>query len=420
MASTQWPTRFVAPSTTASSVAASNSHVTPFPTLAWQFILILLEWVISLPSMVFSSDPARFLPAKRKHRHHHHTSSNHSSHTAAHHHKQHSFPAAIAPVSPVNTGNSVTVAEPPVPFLSVYSFPLPSSCLPAARFFYNLDEVPWPVRLWSKLTGGVSNMTFGSVGGAVRASTGSEALALLSRKQEKKKRWTLVLDLDETLVHTTNQPLADYDCRVEIHTRRAQRVFYISKRPYLDTFLATLATAYDIVIFTASIRRYADAVIDLIDVHRVVSRRFFRPTCLKHGASFLKDLRGITINGDLRRTILIDNSPVAYTLQQENALPIRTWTDDPTDTALRDLIPFLLALRATEDVRPLLYRRHLLQRTVEPTLVEARALQVPQIPVTASIIEQDEAGEVDEEEDAAGPNTTVRPPTKVTKRVQRT
>jgi TFIIF-interacting CTD phosphatase-like protein len=87
----------------------------------------------------------------------------------------------------------------------------------------------------------------------------------------------LVLDLDETLVHTTDVATAVYDCRVEIVTRKGHRVFYILKRPYLDVFLATLAVDFEIVIFTASIQRYANAVIDLIDVHNVVDKRFFRP-----------------------------------------------------------------------------------------------------------------------------------------------
>jgi hypothetical protein len=179
------------------------------------------------------------------------------------------------------------------------------------------------------------------------------------------------------------------------------------------------------VIFTASIRRYADAVIDLIDVHRVVQRRYYRNACVKQGASFLKDLRAIsTTPSDLRRTILIDNSPVAYTLQQENALPIATWMADTSDTALRDLIPFLLALRACDDVRPLLYRRHLLGRMLDLPMSPAERggggaaaggggglEDVAQIPVTSAIIEQDEMGgrnvkedEEDDDEEEHGPS----------------
>lgn len=159
---------------------------------------------------------------------------------------------------------------------------------------------------------------------------------------------------------------------------------------------------FEIVIFTASIRRYADAVIDLIDCQSAVSRRFFRQSCVQSGGSFLKDLRVVS-GSDLRRTLLLDNSPVAYSLQEENALPIATWYDDPTDTALRDLIPFLLSLRAMSDVRALLYRRIRFQREAEGhssceawrlrysmgTIPESAA-DAPQLSQAAQIVEADE------------------------------
>lgn len=96
---------------------------------------------------------------------------------------------------------------------------------------------------------------------------------------------------------------------------------------------------------------------------------------------------------DLRRTLLVDNSPVAYSLQEENALPIATWYDDPTDTALRDLIPFLLSLRAMDDVRALLYRRLLLQRMAERNTRNAGQEQAPQLSVASTLVEADEEDE---------------------------
>lgn len=176
-----------------------------------------------------------------------------------------------------------------------------------------------------------------------------------------------------------------------------------------------LSEYFEIVIFTASIRRYADAVIDLIDLHHVVDRRFFRQSCVKSGGSFLKDLRVVS-GTDLRRTMLLDNSPVAYSLQEENALPIATWYDDPSDTALRDLIPFLLSLRAMDDVRALLYRRIILQRSAEKQTAgflrragrmdTIHEVSAPQLSQAAQLIEADEGGE--EAAEAATSSTTQR------------
>jgi Dullard-like phosphatase family protein len=177
--------------------------------------------------------------------------------------------------------------------------------------------------------------------------------------------------------------------------------------------LCQLSHYFELVIFTASIRRYADAVIDLIDLHHVIDRRFFRQSCLKGaGGSFLKDLRVVS-GTDLRRTCLVDNSPVAYSLQEENALPIATWYDDQSDTALRDIIPFMLALRSMDDIRPLLFRRHLLQRAalrssrsnsgsgrigqmMGPADTAVLAAEAPQLSVASTLIEEDERDDDDQ------------------------
>jgi len=115
----------------------------------------------------------------------------------------------------------------------------------------------------------------------------------------------------------------------------------------------------------------------------------FAQSCIKSNGSFLKDLRVVS-GPDLRRTMLVDNSPIAYSLQEENALPIATWYDDPNDTALRDLIPFLLSLRAMDDVRALLYRRLILQRMAERDSRGGSLDQPPQLSIASTLIEADE------------------------------
>ena len=150
-----------------------------------------------------------------------------------------------------------------------------------------------------------------------------------------------------------------YDCRVNIHTRRLSRTFYILKRPHLDTFLATLAPYYHICVFTASIRRYADAVLDLVDTRGCVQQRLYRSHCTRDDAGALvKDLA--VLGRGRKRVVLVDNSPVAYSRNEDNAVPISTWYDEQGDTELRSLIPLLLALRNVDDVRTVLGRRRLI------------------------------------------------------------
>lgn len=42
--------------------------------------------------------------------------------------------------------------------------------------------------------------------------------------------------------------------------------------------------------------------------------------------------------------MILDNSPSAYMLQPEQALPILSWYDDPKDRHLFDIIPLLIQL----------------------------------------------------------------------------
>ena len=54
---------------------------------------------------------------------------------------------------------------------------------------------------------------------------------------------------------------------------------------------------------------------------------------------------------DLSSVIIIDNAPASYLFHPSNAIPITTWFDDPNDTELIDLMPFLEDLKMVENVR---------------------------------------------------------------------
>ena len=56
------------------------------------------------------------------------------------------------------------------------------------------------------------------------------------------------------------------------------------------------------------------------------------------------------IGRELSRTLIIDNSPASYIFHPDNAVPISSWFDDPTDTALTELTPILIELAKSEDL----------------------------------------------------------------------
>ncbi|KAJ3250801.1 hypothetical protein HK103_003170 [Boothiomyces macroporosus] len=162
----------------------------------------------------------------------------------------------------------------------------------------------------------------------------------------------LVLDLDETLVHSSFKPVPKADFIVSVEINNTIHKVYVLKRPGLDEFLQRLGTQYEIVVFTASLSMYADPVLDIIDTHKVVKHRLFREHCIHHKGNYVKDLS--LLGRPIKDTIIIDNSPSCYLFHPSNAIPITSWFDDPTDTELLDLIPFLEDLKLVDNVQTVL------------------------------------------------------------------
>eukprot|EP00301_Raphidiophrys_heterophryoidea_P004634 c11999_g2_i2.p1 GENE.c11999_g2_i2~~c11999_g2_i2.p1 ORF type:complete len:147 (-),score=36.49 c11999_g2_i2:539-979(-) len=109
-----------------------------------------------------------------------------------------------------------------------------------------------------------------------------------------------------------------------------------------------MAPHYEIVVFTASLRLYADPVVDQLDTKRVVQHRLFRESCVQHAGNFVKDLS--VLGRDLRKTIIIDNAPTSYLFHPNNALPCTSWFDDSSDRELLDLVPVLTSIARFDNV----------------------------------------------------------------------
>ncbi|KAI9207592.1 NLI interacting factor-like phosphatase-domain-containing protein [Polychytrium aggregatum] len=171
--------------------------------------------------------------------------------------------------------------------------------------------------------------------------------------QQKK---TLVLDLDETLIHSTSRGSRNHDHMIEVLVDRHVCLYYVYKRPHADYFLRKVSEWYKVVIFTASMPEYADPVIDWLDSSRtLISRRYFRQSCTPRNGTYVKNLS--LVDPDLSQVILVDNSLAAFAMNEDNGIPIESWMNNPNDEALLDLLPFLDALRFTHDVRSVLSLR---------------------------------------------------------------
>ncbi|KAG0707364.1 NIF-domain-containing protein [Suillus ampliporus] len=165
-------------------------------------------------------------------------------------------------------------------------------------------------------------------------------------------RKCLVLDLDETLVHSSFKSIQHADYVVPVEIEYHWHNVYVIKRPGVDNFLKKMGEIYEVVVFTASLSKYADPVLDKLDIHQVVSHRLFRESCYNHKGNYVKDLS--QLGRPIADTIILDNSPASYIFHPNNAVPVSSWFNDPHDTELTDLCPFLADLGEVRDVRGVL------------------------------------------------------------------
>ena len=169
---------------------------------------------------------------------------------------------------------------------------------------------------------------------------------------EDRGKKCLVLDLDETLVHSSFKPVANADFIIPVEIDDQVYQVYVLKRPRVDDFMKAVGEKFEVVIFTASLSKYADPVIDLLDKHRVCKHRLFREHCTSHKGNYVKDL--LRIGRPIQDIIIIDNSPASYAFQPENAVPIESWFDDPQDLQLMELMGLLNELAKVDNVVELL------------------------------------------------------------------
>lgn len=146
-----------------------------------------------------------------------------------------------------------------------------------------------------------------------------------------------VIDLDETLVHSSFRPIANADFKVPVEIDGNVHQVYVLERPFLSEFLTKMGELFECILFTASLAKYADEVADKIDPTSVFAHRLFRESCVYDRGNYVKDLS--KLGRELERTIIIDNSPASYLFQPQNAIPCSSWFDDKTDTLLQDMIP---------------------------------------------------------------------------------
>ena len=145
------------------------------------------------------------------------------------------------------------------------------------------------------------------------------------------KPYTLVLDLDETLIHFKANPNNEESGTIKI-------------RPYLYQFLDKIKKYYELVVFTAATQEYADPIINALEnKKKYFDYRLYRIHTIIIDNDFVKDLS--KLGRDLSRIIIVDNMEQNYKLQKNNGITIRPfWGKDNEDSALIDLLDILIKI----------------------------------------------------------------------------
>lgn len=148
----------------------------------------------------------------------------------------------------------------------------------------------------------------------------------------QKRDYTLVLDMDETMIH--------FD----------QRRNQFKARPHLQVFLQEASVHWEIIVFTAALKDYANWILNDVDPQKLITRRLYRDSCTFRRGTYLKDLN--KIGKDLSKVVIVDNLPENFSLQQNNGIGIKSWfNDNKNDKELLKLAKVLQGFVGCSDVR---------------------------------------------------------------------
>lgn len=174
------------------------------------------------------------------------------------------------------------------------------------------------------------------------------------------KKPLLILDLDETLIHSidkTNYVEQPYDFMIDDE-------FYVMKRPYVEEFIKEMSQHYELAVWTAATRGYAEKIVKELFHKNNIELKFFhsRERCVERHYTrtmydyypqryYIKDLSKIKKHFDLNKVLMVDDLHTSLERNYGNLVKILPFEGQIGDEQLLLLKEYLISIKEEENLR---------------------------------------------------------------------
>lgn len=169
----------------------------------------------------------------------------------------------------------------------------------------------------------------------------------------------LILDLDETLIHSDldfilKEKVKKYDKILHFNSEEEKNIpLPLLLRPGVEKFLEYVEKEFDLIVFTASDKAYADTIINYIERDKKYFKmRLYRNHCIFiEPGLYIKDLRIFSDIKNMEDIIILDNSLFSFANQLNNGILITSFFSDKNDTFLQNVMDYLDYIKNEKDIR---------------------------------------------------------------------
>lgn len=110
---------------------------------------------------------------------------------------------------------------------------------------------------------------------------------------------------------------------------------YVEPRPLAKHFLKAVSEIFTVYIYTAGEKKYADAVLNIIDPENKIEKRFYRDSCKKQNGTYVKDLKYLKKTMKTKQEmVLVDDNILSIDRNYPFAVQVKAFEGEQADREL--------------------------------------------------------------------------------------